>query len=73
MENGAVVFVEYDNMDYEALVIKLHGKKKEDLRDGQSNSRTYGRTIRSMVVRYGLWSYNGLGDMKIVVHEKTFR
>ena len=31
LEDGAVVVVEYDNVDYEARVIKLHGKKKEDV------------------------------------------
>ena len=31
LEDGAIVVVEYDNADYEALVIKLHGKKKGDI------------------------------------------
>ena len=28
LEEGAVVLVEYDKVDYEAHVIKMHGKKK---------------------------------------------
>ena len=31
LEDGAIVVVEYDNADYEALVVKPHGKKKEDI------------------------------------------
>ena len=31
LEDGAIVAVEYDNADYEALVVKPHGKKKEDI------------------------------------------
>lgn len=26
LENGAVVVVDYENVDYEAVVVKLHGK-----------------------------------------------